>query len=64
MELELRNLDLNLRHPFTISLGTTTVQRNLMVVLKQDGCMGYEEEPEPMATRITRLNRCGQPWRV
>lgn len=43
MELELQDLNLSMRHPFTISLGTTTVQRNLMVVLKQDGQVGFGE---------------------
>ena len=62
MELELQDLNLTLRHPFTISLGTTTVQRNLMVVLKQDGCVGYGEgagthgyadfSPESMRTAL------------
>jgi len=32
-----------MRHPFTIALGTTTVQHNLLVELRQDGMNGYGE---------------------
>lgn len=43
MELILRDLHLPMRHPFTIALGTTTVQHNLLVELRQDGLSGYGE---------------------
>ena len=43
MELQLRDLHLPMRHPFTIALGTTTVQHNLLVELEQDGVIGYGE---------------------
>jgi L-alanine-DL-glutamate epimerase-like enolase superfamily enzyme len=43
MQLQLRDLHLPMRHPFTISLGTTTVQHNLLVELTQDGVSGFGE---------------------
>lgn len=43
MELLLRDIHLPLRHAFTIALGTTTVQHNLLVELKQNGVSGYGE---------------------
>jgi L-alanine-DL-glutamate epimerase-like enolase superfamily enzyme len=43
MELILRDIHLPMRHPFTIALGTTTVQHNLLVELHQDGVSGYGE---------------------
>lgn len=43
MELILKDLHLPMRHAFTISQGTTTVQHNLMVELRQDGISGYGE---------------------
>jgi L-alanine-DL-glutamate epimerase-like enolase superfamily enzyme len=43
MELILRDIHLPLRHAFTIALGTTTVQHNLLVELRQDGVSGYGE---------------------
>lgn len=43
MELHLRDLHLPLRHAFTIAHGTTTVQHNLLVELRQDGLSGYGE---------------------
>ncbi len=43
MKLLLRDLHLPLRHPFTITHGTTTVQHNLLVELTQDGVTGYGE---------------------
>jgi L-alanine-DL-glutamate epimerase-like enolase superfamily enzyme len=43
MQLQLRELDLPMRHPFTIAHGTTTVQHNLLVELSQDGVTGYGE---------------------
>ena len=43
MQLKLSDLHLPLRHPFTIALGTTTVQHNLLVELTQDGVTGYGE---------------------
>ena len=46
MNLTLRQFDLPTRHPFTISRGTTTVQRTLIVELEQDGLRGYGEAAE------------------
>ena len=46
MKLTLHRFDLPTRHPFTISRGTTTVQRTLIVQLEQDGLRGYGEAPE------------------
>ncbi len=43
MELHLRDLRLPMRHAFTITHGTTTVQHNLLVELRQDGMSGYGE---------------------
>ena len=43
MELNLKDLKLRMRHPFTISLGTTSVQHNLMVELRQGAHVGYGE---------------------
>lgn len=43
MELLLREIDLPLRHAFTITHGTTTVQRNLLVELRDEGVSGYGE---------------------
>lgn len=43
MELHLRDLHLPMRHPFTIAHGTTTVQHNLLVELRQDGMSGFGE---------------------
>lgn len=43
MKLILRDLHLPMRHAFTIALGTTTVQHNLLVELRQDGVSGYGE---------------------
>ncbi|MEO8352105.1 MAG: dipeptide epimerase [Chthoniobacteraceae bacterium] len=43
MELHLRDLHLPMRHPFTIAHGTTTVQHNLLVELRQDGVSGFGE---------------------
>ena len=43
MRLTLHDLRLPLRHAFTIALGTTTVQHNLLVELEQDGVTGYGE---------------------
>src|SRR5690606_26160507 len=39
----LRDLHLPMRHPFTIAVGTTTVQHNLLVELRQDGVSGFGE---------------------
>jgi len=46
MKLTLHRFDLPTRHPFTISRGTTTVQRTLIVELQQEGVCGYGEAPE------------------
>lgn len=43
MKLTLHQRDLPLRHPFTLSRGTTTVQRSLIVELEEDGFHGYGE---------------------
>ncbi len=43
MKLTLRDIHLPLAHPFTIALGTTTVQHNLLVALEHDGATGYGE---------------------
>jgi len=46
MNLTLHHFELPTRHPFTISRGTTTVQRTLIVELEQNGVHGYGEAPE------------------
>jgi len=46
MKLTLLAFDLRLRHPFTISRGTTTVRPTLVVELEQDGQHGYGEAAE------------------
>ncbi len=43
MKLRLHDIHLPMRHPFTIALGTTTVQHNLLVELEQNGVVGYGE---------------------
>ena len=43
MKLLLHEYELPLKHPFTISRGTTTAQRTLIVELQQDGMSGYGE---------------------
>jgi len=43
MKMTLRDIHLPLRHPFTISLGTTTLQHNLLVELHHEGNTGYGE---------------------
>jgi len=43
MKLALHDLHLPMRHPFTIALGTTTVQHNLLVALEDGGHTGYGE---------------------
>jgi L-Ala-D/L-Glu epimerase len=43
MHLRLHEIALPLRHAFTIALGTTTVQRNLLLELEEDGVTGYGE---------------------
>ena len=43
MELRLHEYNLPLKHPFTISRGTITVQGTLIVELQQDGVSGYGE---------------------
>lgn len=43
MKLILRDIHLPLRHPFTIALGTTTLQHNLLVELEHEGISGYGE---------------------
>src|SRR6476659_307175 len=43
MQLLLRDLHLPMRHAFTIAHGTTTVQHNLLVELRDGGFSGYGE---------------------
>lgn len=43
MELILRDISLPMRHVFTIAHGSTAVQENLLVELRQDGVSGYGE---------------------
>ena len=43
MKLRMHDIRLPMRHPFTISLGTTTVQHNLLVELEEGGFRGYGE---------------------
>jgi L-alanine-DL-glutamate epimerase-like enolase superfamily enzyme len=43
MKLSLYDIRLPMRHPFTIALGTTTVQHNLLVALEHEGHTGYGE---------------------
>lgn len=43
MQLTLREIDLPLRHAFTISVGSITVQRNLLVELRDGAFTGYGE---------------------
>src|SRR5438067_3981312 len=43
MQLRLHHFDLPLRHVFTISRGSMTVQPTLIVELEQDGLRGYGE---------------------
>jgi len=73
MQLRLHRFDLPLRHPFTISRGTTTVQRTLVVELGQDGHSGYGEAPqsefygagvEKMAAQLERLRPVVESWRL
>lgn len=49
MRLRLHDIALPLRHAFTIAHGTTTVQRNLLVELEQDGVVGYGEAAPSLA---------------
>jgi L-Ala-D/L-Glu epimerase len=51
MKLLLRNIALPLRHAFTISQGTTTVQKNLLVELREAGLSGYGEGASSHAYR-------------
>ena len=61
MELLLHEYELPLKHPFTISRGTTTAQRPLIVDLQQDGVSGYGEAiantyyDSPMDSMCARL---------
>ncbi len=43
MKLIIEDIHLPLRHPFTIALGTTTVQHNLLITLEDAGLRGYGE---------------------
>ena len=49
MQLRLHEIALPLRHAFTIALGTTTVQRNLLLELEEDGVTGYGEAAPGLA---------------
>ena len=53
MELHLRDLHLPMRHAFTIAHGTTTVQHNLLVELREDGVSGYGEGASSHAYAFT-----------
>lgn len=53
MELELTDLHLPLRHPFTITHGTTTVQHNVLVGLRDGGVTGYGEAAPSRAYHLT-----------
>ena len=46
MKLTLLPFELSIRHPFTISRGTTTVRSTLIVELEQQGVCGYGEATE------------------
>jgi L-alanine-DL-glutamate epimerase-like enolase superfamily enzyme len=46
MKITVHQFDLPLRHTFTISRGSTTVSRTLIVELEQDGVRGYGEAGE------------------
>lgn len=46
MKLSIHQFDLPLRHTFTISRGSQTVSRTLIVELEQDGVRGYGEAGE------------------
>ena len=43
LKLKITDLDLPMRHPFTIAIGTLTMQKNLLIELTQDGVTGYGE---------------------
>jgi L-Ala-D/L-Glu epimerase / N-acetyl-D-glutamate racemase len=43
MKLRLHDIHLPMRHPFTIALGTTTLQHNVLVELEEGGVRGYGE---------------------
>ncbi|WP_035614321.1 dipeptide epimerase [Haloferula sp. BvORR071] len=43
MKLRIHDIKLPLRHPFTIALGTTTLQHNLLIELEHEGIIGYGE---------------------
>jgi len=49
MHLHLHEVDLPLRHAFTTSHGTMTLQRNLIVELRRDGHVGYGEGAQSRA---------------
>jgi L-alanine-DL-glutamate epimerase-like enolase superfamily enzyme len=52
MKLTLRDIHLPLAHPFTIALGTTTVQHNLLVELEHEGITGYGESASSQAWHL------------
>ena len=59
MRLTLREIDLPLRHAFTISVGSISVQRNLLVELSDGDFTGYGEGASGSAftdRKSTRLN--------
>src|SRR5260221_8483272 len=43
MKIIIRDVHLPMPHPFTIALGTTTVQHNIIVELSDGGVTGYGE---------------------
>ena len=56
MQLILRDLHLPMRHAFTIAHGTTTVQHNLLVELRESGVSGYGEGAASRAYAFTAAN--------
>ncbi|NDA65508.1 MAG: dipeptide epimerase, partial [Verrucomicrobia bacterium] len=59
MQLRLRLIDLPLRHAFTISVGSITVQQNLLVELRDGGFTGYGEPAVAEFHEQVLLNRDG-----
>jgi L-alanine-DL-glutamate epimerase-like enolase superfamily enzyme len=58
MKLSIHTFDLPLRHPFTISRETITVQPTVIVQLSQDGCDGYGEATANRYYGFTTENIC------
>lgn len=73
MNLRLHRFRLPLRHPFTISRGTISVQQTLVVELEQDGRSGFGEAPEVgfygatldrVAAEIQQVRGRVEQWRL